>query len=203
MMRGGSFDGVFVYDSWASQDPSFLETRFPYVSVNVNIRDSAGSIVNTIDSSPNDFFVTSSFVQLTFGASAGIANSVEDLRLLLTGNFTLDVPPPPPGMSDWGSHAVHIVPPSPSEITAGIFSLGFLETDGSAHLSKYWDLPVQQVSLSHTGTVPYTREVLLVPEYGSTIGFCGLGLLGLVLTRRYLPRSRRHPSPAPREAAWS
>src|SRR4029453_1126341 len=64
-IRGGSFDGIFVYDSMASLDaPLSRGGRFPFVSVNINILDNMGAIANTITSSPNNFGVGNSSVGL-------------------------------------------------------------------------------------------------------------------------------------------
>jgi hypothetical protein len=176
MMRGGSFDGLFVYDSWAALDGG----RFPYVSVDINVRDNSGAIVQTINTSPNNFFVTPTLLQLTFGPSSGIPDSIQDLRLELNGAFTVALPSPPPGMSDWGLLSVHVVPPPPSEIVSGVLNFGFLETDGTRPFT-FWDLPVSAVSLSHTGTTSYIREV---PEPGSTI-LLFLSFFGLFIARLY------------------
>lgn len=176
MMRGGSFDGLFVYDSWAALDGG----RFPYVSVDINVRDNSGAIVQTINTSPNNFFVTPTLLQLTFGPSSGIPDSIQDLRLVLNGAFTVALPSPPPGMSDWGLLSVHVVPPPPSEIVSGVLNFGFLETDGTRPFT-FWDLPVSAVSLSHTGTTSYIREV---PEPGSTI-LLFLSFFGLFIARLY------------------
>ena len=87
-MRGGSFDGTFVYDSMASLDESF-EGRFPYVAVNINLVDNTGAIANTITSSPNNFYVTDNTLQLTFGPSAGIINSIFFSMDILAETFHL------------------------------------------------------------------------------------------------------------------
>lgn len=179
-MRGGSFDGLFVYDSWAALDPAQDGDRFPYVSVDINVRDNSGAIVQTINTSPNNFFVTSTLLQLTFGPSAGPVNGIEDLRLQFNGAFTVALPPLPPGMPDWGLLSVHVVPPPPSEIVSGVLDFGFLETDGQRSFT-FWDLPVSAVSLSHIGTTSYIRDV---PEPGSLI-LLFLSFFGLFLARLY------------------
>jgi hypothetical protein len=175
MMRGGFFEGYFVYDSWAALDGG----RFPYVSVDMTVRDNSGAIVQTINTSPNNFLVTPTLLQLTFGPSFGIPNSIQDLRLQFDGAFTVALPPPPPGMSDWGGLGpLYVVPPPPNEIVSGVLNFGFLETDGTRPFT-FWDLPVSAVSLSHTGTTSYIREV---PEPSSLL-LLGFGLLGLAARR--------------------
>jgi hypothetical protein len=59
-----------------------------------------------------------------------------------------------------------------------VLNFGFLETDGTSPFT-FWDLPVSAVSLSHTGTTSYIREV---PEPSSLL-LLGFGLLGLAARR--------------------
>ncbi len=178
-MRGGSFDGTFVYDSMASLDNSF-EGRFPYVSVNINLFDNTGALANMITTSPSNFYVTNNTLQLTFGPSFGVPNGIEDLRLFFDGNFTRNFPPPPPGLPDgWGDHNLWIVPPPPSELTAASLNVGFLETDGNQDFT-IWNLPVTSASITQIGTTSYLREV---PDAGSTISLLGLSLMGLFAAR--------------------
>ena len=81
-MRGGSFDGTFVYDSMAFQDPESGFPGFPYVSVNINLIDNAGTIANTITSAPNGFWIENNtggiadILWLYFGPTLG--NSIRD-----------------------------------------------------------------------------------------------------------------------------
>jgi hypothetical protein len=184
-IRGGSFDGTFVYDSMASLDaPLSRGGRFPFVSVDINILDNQGAIANTITSSPNNFSVGNSFAGLNFGPSFGRINSIDDLRLDLSGSFTLALPPVPPELPHGWRHlnVGGIAPPPPSEITAGVLSLGFLETDGPLAFT-YWDLPVSNVVLTQTRTTPYLREV---PDAGSTILLLGVGVVSLFPVSRAL-----------------
>jgi len=188
-MRGGSFEGTFVYDSMARLDNSF-EGRFPCVSVNITIRDNTGAIAKTCTTSPNNFYVTPTGLQLTFGPSVGIPNSIEDLRLFLTGSFTRALPPPPPELTDWGLLSIWVVPPPPSEITAGVVNFGFLETDGTRAFTS-WDLPVTSATISLSRATPYLREI---PDGGHTIGLLGLGLMSLFgVARRWGVPKRSGP----------
>jgi hypothetical protein len=175
-MLGGSFDGVFVYDSWASRDS--VDLRFPFVSVNINIRDRAGTILETIITAPNNFLVLPTGLHLFFGP--GTPLNIDDLRLRFTGDFTLALPPPPPGVSDWESHTLHVLPPPPTEIVSAVFSNGTLVTRATTPFDA-WALPVTDITVSHTGTTPYQREVA---EPGSTLGLFSLGLFGLAAARR-------------------
>jgi len=181
-MRGGSFDGTFGYDSMASLD----EGRFPYTFASITLRDNSGLALKTITTTPNNFYVTSNRMQFTFGPSAGIPNSVEDLRFALMGTFTQAIPPPPPELEDWGLLNVGIAPPPPSEVLAGSFDFGFLETDGNRSFT-YWDLPVTSFEMSLAKSTPYLRQV---PDAGTTFAFVGIGLCGLFrIHRRVTTRS--------------
>ena len=186
-IRGGSFEGTFGYDSMAEMDKSF-EGRFPYTFASITLRDNTGSALKTITTTPNNFYVTPNRLQLTFGPSAGIPNSVEDLRFEFTGTFTRAIPPPPPELEDWGLLNVGIAPPPPSEVLAGALDFGFLETDGHQSFT-FWDLPVTGFEMTLAKTTPYLREV---PDAGATIAFVGMGLLGLLgIHRRLTSRSAR------------
>ena len=159
-LRGGSFDGTFLYHSMASLDKS--RTRFPYEFVSIDIKDNTGLVVKNINTAPNGFVVLPSFIQLSFGPSFGIPNSIEDLRVFLNGTFSIGPTPPPV-----------------DEIIAGVLNFGFLETDGNENFT-YWDLPIIQVTLIHTGTY-------LVPE-PSTMLLLASGLLGILGLRRKFKR---------------
>jgi hypothetical protein len=160
MMRGGSFDGIFVYDSWGTVTDVPGAHVFSPVSVDINIRDNTGAVANTIHTSSNFTAISSiHFLVLNFGRSFGIANGLDDFRLILTGDPTFGPPPPPPGMSDWeGFNVPSAVPPPPSEMVSAVLNFGFLATDASSFTGG-WSLPVSTVSLSHTGTTTYVREV--------------------------------------------
>jgi hypothetical protein len=159
-IRGGSFEGTFIYDEFASAS----QYRFPYHSLSLNILDETGQIANTIVTAPNGLFVQNDFIQITFGRSYQVYDAIEDLRLTFSGSFA-------------NLHQT----PSPVELTSATFSEGYLETDQIPNHS--WTLGVTSATLTHTRTIPYLR---FVPDGANTLVLLSLAL-GLLLGLRPRP----------------
>jgi hypothetical protein len=196
-MRGGSFDGTFVYDSWAHLEEPF-EQGFPYVSANINIFDNTGALTNTVTSTPNEFGYIPTFgassnsLGMLFGQNSSTAGTSDDFRLVFKGNFTREIPRAPlidaygnpTNLSKgWGDHTVWVVPPSPIEMVASSFDYGLLETMGNNYRS--WVLPVDSAELTLTGATQYIR---MVPDTGSTLALFGLAFAVIGGLQRRLAR---------------
>ena len=72
-------------------------------------------------------------------------------------------------------------------MTAASLDFGFLETDGTLSFT-FWDLPVTSVSIAHSGTTSYLREV---PDAGNTISLLGVSLMGLFAAGWRATRNRQ------------
>lgn len=159
-LLNGSFSGSFVVDDAAPRATgSATFSRFDFVSVNIDIIDNTSAVIHTIDSGPNQIFVTDGSVSFRFGESFGgdATGNPEDLRLTFDSASIL------------GGDTLFNV----GAALAGTFNSGFIETDSAT--SGFWDLEVASATIS--------SDSVVVSEPGAALIF-GIGLAGIALRRR-------------------
>lgn len=121
LLLGGTFSGTYTYDT----DIPPVGPLLPLLSADIDIIDSTGAVIHTIDSVPNQSQVATGFFWAHFGETSGpeAINLPEDLRLRLDGPFVFGV-----------------TPDESSLLAATSNTLSFIEVDGPAGGS--WDLTV-------------------------------------------------------------
>ena len=133
LLLGGTFSGTYTYDS----DVPPVGLNVQYLSVDVDIIDTTGTVIHTIDTGPNGFRIFDGSADANLGESFGAAaiNLPEDLRLSMNGAFVSGVTP----------DEVVMLGATP-DTTAGVTG-SFLEVDGVTAFT-FWDLPVESYTLS-------------------------------------------------------
>jgi hypothetical protein len=134
-LYNGSFSGTFSYDLGASpiaENRSLIS--FPFIDVEIAIKDSLGGLVHTITTGPNHLRVGKDRTAaiLSFGPSGGQIGPPGDLRLTMRGTFAGDSAP------------------LPSDLVTAELIEGFLETDKAE--SQFWDQHVSDVRFSSAET---------------------------------------------------